>query len=59
MKLTEYQIFFSNGQSETVHAGNIQSAIILAQAEQIKKGNSYTVIKVMEHVNEFRAVLVV
>lgn len=58
MKLTEYQIYFSNGQFETVFAGNMQAAVILAQAEQIKKGNSYVVIKVMEHVNEFRAVLV-
>lgn len=58
MKLTEYQIYFSNGQSETIHAGNMQAAIILAQAEQIKKGNSYVVTKVMEHINEFRAVLV-
>ena len=43
MKQYKYKVIFTNHCFEIVHAGNKKEAIILAQAEQIKKGNTYNV----------------
>ena len=38
-----YHVTFITGRVETVYAGSEQTAIILAQARQIRKGNNYKV----------------
>ena len=43
MKPYKYIIVFSNHCFEEVYASSKKPAVILAQAEQIKKGNSYNV----------------
>ncbi len=48
MNEQEYRVIFFNGEFEDVHAFSTSEAMILAQAEQIKKGNSYEVKSVLE-----------
>jgi len=43
MKRYRYQVIFHTGEVEIVHAGSTITAEILAQAEQIKKGNDYLI----------------
>ena len=45
MRKYYYIVKFSTGQQENVAAYNEVEAIILAQAEQIKKGNQYKCIE--------------
>lgn len=47
MKQNKYKVYFVTGQIELVYAGGTESARILAQAEQIKKGHDYTVESIM------------
>jgi hypothetical protein len=43
MKMKKWDVVFKNTQIEHVTAFTMGEAIILAKAEQIKKGNSYVV----------------
>jgi DNA-dependent RNA polymerase auxiliary subunit epsilon len=43
MKQYKFIVMFTNHCNETVYAFNVKEARILAQAEQIKKGNSYNI----------------
>lgn len=49
MKNHEYIVNFVTGLWEIVYADDEQSAKILAQAEQIKKGNNYEVSSIIKH----------
>ena len=44
MKNYLYLTRFKTGEFETVWAGCVKTARILAQAEQIKKGNRYAIV---------------
>ncbi len=46
MKFTTYKITFTTGKVETVSALCSEEAMIIAQANQIQKGNSYYVVRV-------------
>ena len=47
MKPWKFKAEFINGEIEFVHAWVFEEAIILAMAEQIKKGNDYTLLKIV------------
>lgn len=47
MRHTEYKVIFITGKTEFEYAFGYREAIILAQANQIKKGNDYTVSQVI------------
>ena len=47
MRYKRYKVFFKYT-SITVRAFNEKEAGILAQAEAIKKGNDYTIIRILE-----------
>jgi len=44
--MTKYKILFTSGETEIVFAFGGEAARILAQAEQIKKGNSYVTLSI-------------
>ena len=44
MGVYEFIIIFRTGKREIVSASNFTEAAILAQAEQIKKGNDYEIL---------------
>ena len=46
MKDYKYLVKFVTGEWEFIFTGNEQTAKILAQAEQIKKGNNYTILRI-------------
>jgi hypothetical protein len=48
MKTYSYEITFVSGRTVIVEARNVQQAIILAQAGQIKSNNAYTVTDASE-----------
>lgn len=49
MKNHKYIVAFVTGLREIAYADSEQSAEILAQAEQIKKGNNYRVSGIIKH----------
>lgn len=52
MKTYKFIVIFTNHEIETVFASDAKEAKILAQAKQIKKGNSYNI----DHVKWFKSV---
>ena len=48
MKLNRYEVTFFTGKIEIVDASCFKDAIILAKAEQIKKGNNHLVKQTKE-----------
>ena len=44
----KWKVYFINGQDRTEYAANQETARILAQAEQIKRGYGYSISHVME-----------
>ena len=48
MKLKTYRVYFATNRICIITAGSIEQARILAQVEEIKNGNDYTVISVTE-----------
>lgn len=51
MKPYKFNVVFTNHNVETVYTFNQYAAKILAQAEQIKKGNSYNVEFVLQYLD--------
>ena len=48
MKLQQYEVVFYTGEIEKVDASCLKDAMILAKAEQIKKGNNHLVRQTKE-----------
>lgn len=55
MKQTEFRVVFTTGIAVDVSAFSDREAIILAQAEQIRKGNDYEVqeVRIIRELREY------